>query len=80
MTAATASDAVMLELVAEGWEWIKSERYHKMEAAKAKEREKNNPMRLCVLKYDHFENIHRLGKDAKVTIEGAPNLRQVCVS
>ena len=34
-------------------------------------------MRECVLKYDHFENIHRLGKDAKVTIEGAPNVRQV---
>ena len=36
-------------------------------------------MRECVLKYDHFENIHRLGKDAKVTIEGAPNVRQVCI-
>ena len=36
-------------------------------------------MRECVLKYDHFENIHRLGKDAKVTIEGAPNVRQVGV-
>jgi hypothetical protein len=45
--AATASDAVMLELVAEGWEWVKSERFHKKEAAKAKEREKNNPMKEC---------------------------------
>ena len=52
-------------------------KYHKKEAARQKEREKNNPMRECVLKYDHFENIHRLGKDAKVTIEGAPNVRQV---
>ena len=54
-------------------------KYHKKEAARQKEREKNNPMRECVLKYDHFENIHRLGKDAKVTIEGAPNVRQVGV-
>ena len=52
--------------------------YHKKEAARQKEREKNNPMKECVLKYDHFENIHRLGKGAKVTIEGAPNVRQVC--
>lgn len=76
--AATASEAFMLELVAQGGcEWIKSELYHKKEAARQKEREKNNPMKECVLKYDHFENIHRLGKGAKVTIEGAPNVRQV---
>ena len=40
-------------------EWIKSERYQKMEKLKQKEREKNNPMKQCVLKFDHFENIHR---------------------
>lgn len=33
-------------------------------------------MKVCVLKYDHFENIHRL--DPKLPIqEGAPNFRQV---
>ena len=33
-------------------------------------------MKKCVLKYDHFENIHRL--DPKLpTQEGAPNFRQV---
>ena len=33
-------------------------------------------MKACVLKYDHFENIHRL--DAKLpSYEGAPNFRQV---
>ena len=42
----------------------------------AKRREQNNPMKTCVLKYDHFENIHRL--DAKLPVqEGAPNWRQV---
>ena len=42
----------------------------------AKRREQNNPMKVCVLKYDHFENIHRL--DAKLpSYEGAPNFRQV---
>jgi len=33
-------------------------------------------MKSCVLKFDHFENIHRLPKDAP-TVDGAPNLRQV---
>ena len=42
----------------------------------AKRKEQNNPMKACVLKYDHFENIHRL--DAKLpSYEGAPNFRQV---
>ena len=32
-------------------------------------------MKICVLKYDHFENIHRL--DPKLpAYEGAPNFRQ----
>ena len=57
--AATASEAIMIELQKEGCEWIKSEQYEKMKKREAKEREKNNPMKLCVLKYDHFEGIHR---------------------
>ena len=40
------------------------------------EREKNNPMKFCVLKFDHFENIHRLPKEIKA-YDGAPNFRQV---
>lgn len=36
-------------------------------------------MRLCVLKYDHFENIHRLPKEIP-PVEGAPNFRQVRVA
>ena len=57
-------------------EWIKSERYQKRVKEDAKRREQNNPMKVCVLKYDHFENIHRL--DPKLpTQEGAPNFRQV---
>ena len=48
--AATGSEAIMGELIKEGWEWIKSERYHKKEADKAKKREANNPMKTCVLK------------------------------
>ena len=64
--AATGSEAIMIELMKEGWEWIKSERYHKKEAEKAKKRELHNPMKTCVLKYDHFENIHRL--DSKTSI------------
>jgi len=74
--AATASEAIMIELEKEGWEWIKSERFHKQEKLRAEKKEKNNPMKICVLKYDHFENIHRL--DVKLpTYEGAPNFRQV---
>jgi hypothetical protein len=57
--AATASEAIMIELQKEGCEWIKSELFYKKEKAKQKEREKNNPMKICVLKFDHFENIHR---------------------
>ena len=30
----------------------------------------------CVLKYDHFENIHRLPSTV-LTIDGAPNFRKV---
>jgi len=73
---ATASEAVMIELEKEGCEWIKSERFQKRQADEAKRREKENPMKVCVLKYDHFENIHRL--DPKLpAYEGAPNFRQV---
>jgi hypothetical protein len=57
--AATASEAIMIELQKEGCEWIKSELYYKKQVAKEKERAKNNPMQTCVLKFDHFENIHR---------------------
>lgn len=74
--AATASEAIMIELEKEGCEWIKSERYMKRLVEESKKREKNNPMKLCVLKYDHFENIHRLDKNLPV-YEGAPNFRQV---
>lgn len=74
--AATSSEAVMIELEKEGWEWIKSERFMKKQAEDQKKREANNPMKVCVLKYDHFENIHRL--DPKLpAYEGAPNFRQV---
>ena len=58
--AATGSEAIMIELMKEGWEWIKSERFQKKEEEKARKRELNNPMKACVLKFDHFENIHRL--------------------
>jgi len=74
--AATASEAIMIELEKEGWEWIRSERFHKQQLQQAEKREKNNPMKICVLKFDHFENIHRL--DIKLPVfEGAPNFRQV---
>jgi len=74
--AATASEAIMIELEKEGCEWIKSEKFQKKMKEDAKRREQNNPMKVCVLKYDHFENIHRL--DAKLpSYEGAPNFRQV---
>jgi len=66
----------MGELMQEGWEWIKSEKFHKNEAKELAQREANSPMKKCVLKYDHFENIHRLPQD-QLTIEGAPNFRQV---
>ena len=57
-------------------EWIKSEKFQKKMKEEAKRKEQNNPMKACVLKYDHFENIHRL--DAKLpSYEGAPNFRQV---
>ena len=60
-------------------QWIKSERYQKRLKEDAKRREQNNPMKVCVLKYDHFENIHRL--DPKLpTQDGAPNFRQVIES
>jgi len=73
---ATASEAIMIEMEKEGCEWIKSERFQKKQADEAKKREKENPMKVCVLKYDHFENIHRL--DPKLpAYEGAPNFRQV---
>eukprot|EP00088_Acartia_fossae_P005431 TRINITY_DN12404_c0_g1_i1.p1 TRINITY_DN12404_c0_g1~~TRINITY_DN12404_c0_g1_i1.p1 ORF type:complete len:439 (-),score=124.22 TRINITY_DN12404_c0_g1_i1:160-1476(-) len=74
--AATSSEAIMIELEKEGWEWIKSERYHKKQKEEAAKREKNNPMKICVLKYDHFENIHRLDKKLPA-YEGSPNFRQV---
>lgn len=34
-----------------------------------------NPMQNCVMKFDHFENIHRLSSGVK--FDGAPNFRQV---
>lgn len=34
-----------------------------------------NPMKDCVMKFDHFENIHRLHSGVK--FEGSPNFRQV---
>merc|ERR1712038_1529825 len=74
--AATGSEAIMIELMKEGCEWIKSEKFQKMVVDKEKAREENNPMKICVLKFDHFENIHRLPKDVP-SVEGAPNLRQV---
>ena len=61
----SGSEAVMLELVKEGWEWIKSERFHKQEEDKAKKREANNPMKSCVLKFDHFEKKHRCSQKKK---------------
>jgi len=74
--AATASEAIMIELEKEGCEWVKSERFMKKQEEAAKRREKENPMKVCVLKYDHFENIHRL--DSRLpAYEGAPNFRQV---
>lgn len=73
---ATASEAIMIELEKEGCQWIKSERFQKKQAEEAKRRERDNPMKVCVLKFDHFENIHRL--DPKLpAYEGAPNFRQV---
>jgi len=74
--ASTGSEAIMIELMKEGWDWIKSEKFHKNEAKELAQREANSPMKKCVLKYDHFENIHRLPKE-QLTIEGAPNFRQV---
>lgn len=73
---ATASEAIMIELQKEGWDWIRSELFHKKEAEKEKERVRCNPMKLCVLKFDHFENIHRLPKEI-TKFEGSPNFRQV---
>ena len=35
-----------------------------------------NTDKLCELKFDHFENIHRLDKKLPV-FDGAPNFRQV---
>jgi len=74
--AATGSEAIMIELMKDGWDWIKSEQFQKREAKEAELREKNTPMNNCVLKFDHFENIHRLPKD-QFSIEGSPNFRQV---
>jgi len=74
--ASTGSEAIMIELMKEGWDWIKSEQFQKREAKEALLKETNSPMNNCVLKFDHFENIHRLPKD-QFAIEGAPNLRQV---
>ena len=57
--AATSTDAIMLEFEKEGLEWVRSEQFLKKKKAEEKERQQNNPMKQCVLKYDHFENIHR---------------------
>ena len=48
--------------ILQGMEWIRSEQFLRQEKLKQKEREKNNPMKACVLKFDHFENIHRSDK------------------
>jgi hypothetical protein len=40
------------------------------------EEEQENPMKDCVLKFDHFENIHRLPADIRA-FDGAPNFRKV---
>jgi len=66
----------MIELMKEGWDWIKSEKFHKQQAKEQAQREANSPMKNCVLKFDHFENIHRLPAN-QLTIEGTPNFRQV---
>merc|ERR1712018_1002101 len=60
----------------EGWDWIKSEKFHKQQAKEKEQREANSPMKNYVLKFDHFENIHRLPAN-QLTIEGSPNFRQV---
>ena len=39
--------------------FYRSEKFHKIQAKEKADREKNSPMKNCVLKYDHFENIHR---------------------
>lgn len=74
--AATGSEAIMIELMKEGWDWIKSEKFQKQQEKEKAQREANTPMKNCVLKFDHFENIHRLPKE-QLTIDGAPNFRQV---
>ena len=38
---------------------FRSEQFQKREAKEAILREANSPMNNCVLKFDHFENIHR---------------------
>ena len=37
----------------------RSEKFHKQQAKEKEQREANSPMKNCVLKFDHFENIHR---------------------
>ncbi|XP_040565703.1 paladin [Lepeophtheirus salmonis] len=76
MAAATSTEAFMLELVKEGCEWIKSDAYYKKKKQEEDELKKNNPMKNTVLKFDQFENIHRLPKNV-LAFEGAPNFRQV---
>jgi len=43
---------------------------------KKEQEEMENPMVNCVLKFDHFEHIHRLPENIR-KFEGAPNFRQV---
>ena len=38
---------------------FRSEQFQKREAKEALLKETNSPMNNCVLKFDHFENIHR---------------------
>eukprot|EP00096_Caligus_rogercresseyi_P016534 TRINITY_DN922_c0_g2_i1.p1 TRINITY_DN922_c0_g2~~TRINITY_DN922_c0_g2_i1.p1 ORF type:complete len:437 (+),score=83.49 TRINITY_DN922_c0_g2_i1:206-1516(+) len=74
---ATSTEAFMLELIKEGGcEWIKSEAYYRKQKQEEQQRKKNNPMKDTVLKFDQFENIHRLPKNV-LAFEGAPNFRQV---
>ena len=39
--------------------YFRSEKFHKQQAKEQAQREANSPMKNCVLKFDHFENIHR---------------------
>ena len=48
---------------------FRSEKFHKQQAKEQAQREANSPMKNCVLKFDHFENIHRYNLSINVIIE-----------